>query len=115
MGDYRKMKTDKYRELKQKSEDFTYSELAFSVDFKEGILIACNMLHNDEHDCDLQVYAVDFLKELKKMHHKEWNSSWKFDALLGYGYNVAWGAYDEQYFAYMAALVNTGRKLIHFL
>ena len=109
MGDHNEMKTRKYKELKKLSRKLSCSELALSVDFKEGIRIACSMLHNKEHDCDLQVYAVDFLKELRKTHQKAWNSSWEFDALLGYGYDIAWGAYDEQYVAYMRAFKKAPR------
>ena len=99
-----RMKTSKYKMLKKKTENFSSSELAQLVSFKEGIRIACDMLRNDEHDDELHIYAVNFLKNLRKTYREKWSFSWKFDALLGYSYDVAWEEGDEQYNAYMSAL-----------
>lgn len=103
------MKIMKYEELKKLSKQLSSFELARSVDFKDGIRIACSMLHNDKHDDDLQIYAVGFLEELRKVYQQKWDISWKFDALLGYAYDIAWVAYDEQYVAYMRALKKAPR------
>lgn len=96
------MMKNSYTELKKKSNDYTPLKLASLVGFDEGLRIAYDMLNNEEWDEDLQEYSTNFLEELRKINPEKWNSSWKFDALLGYGYHVIL-KYDERYAAYKRA------------
>ncbi|NGX42072.1 MAG: hypothetical protein K940chlam7_00348 [Chlamydiae bacterium] len=92
-----------YKSLKKKSEEYTPSELASLVGFDEGLRISRGMLNNDEWDETLQEYAANLLEELRKKYPIQWNSSWKFDAFLGYAYHIIL-KYDERYAAYKRAV-----------
>lgn len=91
-----------YKKLKLLSKLTTPKELSDKLSFKEGVLLAKNLLNNDEWDDELQGYSANFLEEIRRLHPNEWNSSWKFDAFLGYVYHIIL-KYDESFLAYKRA------------
>lgn len=95
------MKTKRYEILKKKSEH-SPAELLSSLDFEEGLRLSLDMLNNDDWDEVLQDCAVKLLEELRKKFPEKWNSSWKYDAFLGYACHVVL-KYEEQYVAYQRA------------
>lgn len=97
------MTTYSFENLKRLSEECSPSEWATIVSFDEGLRISYAMLNNDEWDEALQTYATNLLEELRKKYPRQWNSSWKFDAFLGYAYHIIL-KYDERYLAYKRAL-----------
>lgn len=97
------MHDSSYRSLKQTSYEYTPCELVNLLGFEEGLRTACSMLNNDEWNEDLQVYAANLLEELKKKFAETWNSTWRYDALLGHAYDIIL-KYDERYAAYKEAL-----------
>lgn len=103
MGDHKIMKN--YTRLKQKSNDFTPIQLANALGFDEALHMACNMLNNEKWDENLQEYATSLLEEIRTRHPKQWNSTWRHDALLGYAYHITL-KYDERYIAYKRAFNN---------
>lgn len=96
------MSQKKYLELKKQADKFTVSALVNSLGFEKTLINACLMLNNDEWDESLQEYATALLEELRKKHPEKWNSSWRYDALLGYAYHIIL-KYDERYAAYKRA------------
>lgn len=90
-----------YTELKRKSDDNEPSSLDV-LGFEETLVIARQMLNNEEWDEDLQGYAVNLLEELQHKYSEKWNSNWKYDAFLGYAYDIIL-KYDERYEAYKRA------------
>jgi len=96
------MNDEKYLTLKQKSNSCSPSILIDSLGFNEALLIACDMLNNEEWDESLQAYATNILEELRKKYPEEWDANWKYDALLGYAYHIIL-KYDERYAAYKRA------------
>lgn len=97
------MITKKYEELKLLSKSSTPKELANKLSFDDGLFLAKNLLNNDEWDDELQEYATNLLEEIREKHPIQWNSSWKFDAFLGYAYHIVL-KYDERFSAYKRAL-----------
>lgn len=96
------MRQKRYLELKQASNQHTPSNLANSLGFEKALFLACDMLNNEEWDESLQVYAANLLEELRAKYTEKWNSNWRYDALLGYAYDIVLN-YDERYLAYKRA------------
>lgn len=90
------MKTPEYIKLKHLSDDNTPQILLEILKFDISLKIALDMLNNDEWDESLQEYATTLLEEIRYEYSEKWNSSWKYDALLGYAYNITL-KYDERY------------------
>lgn len=105
MGRDKTMNTSSYLELKKKSLNTNPQHFAQSLEFDEIINIACNMLHNEEWDNDLQKYAIQVLEALRKRSPNQWNATWRYDAILGYAYDVILD-YDNRYIAYKRAYDN---------
>ncbi len=97
------MNQTKYVQLKQISSSLSPSDLVFTLEFNEALHMACSMLNNEEWDESLQEYATAFLEELRKKYPEKWNSSWRYDALLGYAYHIILN-YEERYAAYKRAI-----------
>lgn len=93
----------RYKELKHKSESYTPSDLAYELGFERSLNIARDMLINEEWDESLQEYAVHLLEEIRKKVPEKWNSSWRYDAFLGYAYDIV-SEYDKRYDSYKRAL-----------
>lgn len=91
-----------YSKLKQKSQTYSPSDLVDLWGFNEVIHIACEMLKNEEWDESLQEYATILLEKLKNKYPEKWDTSWRYDALLGYAYNIIL-KYEERYAAYKRA------------
>lgn len=96
------MSSEKFLNLKKKADHHTPSNLVNLLGFQESVHMACNMLINDEWDEFLQKYAALLLEETQKKYPTLWNSSWRYDALLGYTYHIIL-KYDERYLAYKRA------------
>lgn len=71
--------------------------------FEETIRLACAMLMNERWEEELQKFSVSLLQELRKQYIEKWNSSWRFDALLGFANDIIMD-YDERYNAFKRAL-----------
>jgi len=93
----------KYEELKKISKLNTPEVLIETMNFDNGILLAREMLNNEEWDEDLQKYSAKILEGLRKKYPNEWNSTWKYDAFLGYVYDIILD-YDERYKFYEKAI-----------
>jgi len=77
-----------YMELKQKSDNYAPLDLAIELGFEEALNLARHMLINEEWDESLQQYATNLLEEVKKKYPEKWNSNGKYDAFLGYAYDI---------------------------
>lgn len=100
------MNKTNYIILKEKSLNFNPLNLADILGFEDGLRLAYDMLFNEEWDESLQEYATSVLEELRRKYPDEWNSSWKYDAFLGYAYDIIL-KYDERYTAYKRAFDKT--------
>ena len=81
-------------------------ELVQLLSFKDGLCTAYRMLCNEDWDEDLQEYAISFLYEIRRAYTKEWNSSWQYDALIGYACEIRY-RYEERYEFYKRAFDKT--------
>lgn len=97
------MKPSNYTELKQKSEKYAPLDLIKMLGFEETLILAKRMLINDEWDESLQHYATTLLEDLKEKYREKWNSHWKYDAFLGYAYDITLN-YDGRYVCYKGAV-----------
>lgn len=97
------MINNNYEELKNISKMNSPKGLIETMNFDSGILLSKKMLNNEEWDEELQKYAAKILEELRKKYPDEWNSSWKYDAFLGYVYDIILN-YDERYKFYKKAI-----------
>lgn len=74
--------------------------------FEETIRLATSMLMDESWDEELQGFATSLLRELMNKYPDKWNSSWRFDALLGFANNIIMD-YDARYEAYKRAMEKT--------
>ena len=98
---------NRFEELYNLSKNYLTNELVKVLQFQEGLLLAKEMLNNDEWNEELQQYAASLLNELRKKYSNEWNSKWNYDAFLGYAYDITLN-YDERYKFYKSALERAG-------
>lgn len=91
-----------YMKLKQKSENYSPSDLVIELGFGEALKLAHSMLINDTWDESLQEYATSLLEEIRRKYPEKWNSNWRYDAFLGYAYDIIL-KYDERYAFYKSA------------
>ena len=70
-------------------------------DFHQAILIL-NEICKKLMDFDCQVFAVDFLYQIKEKFKDDWEKDWKNEVFLGKLCTFA-GRYDEEYAAYKRA------------
>lgn len=96
------MKILNYPELKMKALNYTPLSLVKELGFERTLNVARLMLLNEKWDEDLQEYATNLLEWLREKHSEEWNSNWKYDAFLGYAYDITL-KYDERFNAYKRA------------
>lgn len=92
-----------YTELKQKSENYAPLDLVSELGFEKTLNVARQMLTSEEWDESLQEYATKLLEEIRKKYPEKWNLNWKYDAFLGYAYDIVL-KYDERYTSYKRAL-----------
>lgn len=78
-------------------------EIIKELGFEETIRLACAMLMNEKWEENLQKYAVSLLQELRKECIDRWDSSWRFDALLGFANDIIMD-YDARYENFKRAL-----------
>ena len=79
------------------------SKIIEELGFEETIRLACAMLINERWKEELQEFAVSLLQDLRKKYANKWNSSWRFDALLGFANDIIMD-YDERYEAFKRAI-----------
>ena len=77
-------------------------DLARTLSFKDALCAAYRMLCNEDWDENLQEYAINFLYEIRKVYSSEWNSSWQYDAFIGYACLIRY-RHEERYMAYKRA------------
>lgn len=71
--------------------------------FDETIRLACAMLMNEKWDGNLQNFAVLLLNTLREKYIQQWNTSWRFDGLLGFANDIIMN-YDKRNEALKRAL-----------
>lgn len=81
---------------------YSPSEIVKALSFKDGLRLAYRLLYNDGWDEYLQDYAIKLLYELREFYSKEWNKSWKYDALIGLACDITY-KHEERYEAYKRA------------
>ena len=81
---------------------YTPRDLARTLSFKDALCAAYRMLCNEDWDENLQEYAINFLYEIRKVYSSEWNSSWQYDAFIGYACLIRY-RHEERYMAYKRA------------
>jgi len=83
---------------------FSLSEIVQTVSFKEGVILAHDLLYNKNMDDEISEFAIDLLQELQLHYPGEWGASWKYDALLGNACNFLCRRYELKYKAYKRAV-----------
>lgn len=90
-----------YEELKKKI-NIKPSDLIKMQGFNNTLVLTWNMIRNDQWDETLQIYATKLLEELKNEYPDRWNANWRYEAFLGYAYDVILN-FDKRYIAYKKA------------
>ncbi len=83
--------------------------VARRLPFREGIATAYRMFFNREHDDDICDYAVRLLFAIRDVYHKDWESDFGYDVLLGDTCDMTW-RYDEKYAAFKRAYEKADQK-----
>lgn len=91
-----------YEELKSISENQAPPNIVDSLCFEKTFCLVHQMLNNKKWDESLHEYGALLLENLRRSYPKEWNSHWKYDAFLGYAYDIIFDC-DERYAAYHRA------------
>lgn len=91
-----------YEILKMKSESCAPAEWATNLGFEGALVMARKMLFNIVGDDSLREYAAELFEAIRIRYSDQWNSSWKYDAFLGYAYNITLD-HDKRYFFYKSA------------
>ncbi|MBA3237985.1 MAG: hypothetical protein H0T62_06495 [Parachlamydiaceae bacterium] len=92
-----------YEELKKQAACFKPLQLVEISGFNKSLETALSMLNNEEWEESLQEYATYLLEAMRRKYPEKWNSSWRYDALLGYAYHITL-KYEERYLAYKRSL-----------
>ncbi len=96
------MKDLNYEELKSISENQAPPNIVDSIGFEKTLYLVHQLLNDKEWDESLHEYGALLLENLRRSYPKEWNSHWKYDAFLGYAYDIIFDC-DERYAAYHRA------------
>ncbi|MBA3603314.1 MAG: hypothetical protein H0W50_06675 [Parachlamydiaceae bacterium] len=75
------------------------------LSFEEAMLLACQLLLNDEMNEILREYGVSLIEQNRQVHPKEWGEDWRNEVFLGDAYYLMM-KYDKQYEAYTRASTN---------
>lgn len=104
MGNYKMNNIKYYFQNKKWDKIASYPtlEIVKNFSFKDSLRIAYMLLNNNEWEENLQEYAIKLLYEIRNFYNKEWESSWEYDALLGYACLVRY-KHEERYEAYRRA------------
>lgn len=81
---------------------YSPQEVVNTLDFKESLITAYQLLYNKDWDSDIQKYAIHLLNEIRQYYKDQWNQDWKYDALLGLAYHITYQQ-DQRYLAYKSA------------
>lgn len=81
---------------------YSPEEIASALSFKDGLRVAYHLLYNKNWEEELQDFSINLLNKLRIRHSAEWNSSWKYDALIGQACDIT-NRHDERYLAYKRA------------
>ncbi|MGA8165616.1 MAG: hypothetical protein WB791_11470 [Waddliaceae bacterium] len=96
----------KKNKLKEISQKYQPDEVLEFLSFKDGMILSCKLLLNEEMDDNLREYAVKLIEKYRQSYPKEWNENWRNDVFLGDAYHLIM-KYDERYKAYKRALERT--------
>lgn len=80
--------------------------VAENLTFIEALLLSRKLLENEQWDDNLQTYAIELIKSIKKVYPKEWSSDWVYSAYLGYAYDLRGWDYEDKFDAYSDAATN---------
>jgi hypothetical protein len=82
---------------------YSPNDIIRNLNFKDCIILAYNLLYNENCEEDLQEFAVKILYCLREMYPNDWNSNWRYYALLGIACDITL-KYDERYIAFKHAV-----------
>ena len=85
------------------TELYSPESLAKNLSFVEGVILSKKLLENEEWDDNIQTFAINLIKAIRKRHQVDWDSDWRHDAYLGYAYDLRGWDYEEQFDAYKRA------------
>lgn len=91
------------KDWKSLSKKISPKDLAETLNFIDALLLSRKLLEDKAWDNDLQTYAIEFIKSIKKVHSKEWDKNWRHDAYLGYAYDLRGWDYEENFDTYQRA------------
>lgn len=84
---------------------YTPKLMVHYLSFKEGMLLAYQMLFNEERDDGIRDYAAELLEEIRKAYPNEWSGDWRNDVFLGDACYLTM-RFEERYEAYKRAYQN---------
>jgi len=93
----------KNKDWKTLSKTYSPMFLAENLRFKKCLLLSRKLLENEQWDDELQTFAIELIKLIKKVNAKEWDADWRHDAYLGYAYDLRGWDYEEKFDTYKRA------------
>lgn len=72
------------------------------IGFDNALDLARQIFNNEKWDETLQEYALHLLETIRNIFPEKWNSNWKYDAFLGYAYDILL-EYEKRYTAFKRA------------
>ena len=85
------------------SKKYSPSVLAENLRFVDALLLSRKMLEDELWDDKIQTFAIELIKSIKKAYPKEWGNDWRYDAYLGYAYDLRGWDYEEKFDTYRNA------------
>ncbi|MGA8164986.1 MAG: hypothetical protein WB791_08200 [Waddliaceae bacterium] len=82
---------------------YSQKRLAKDLSFIEGLILSRRLLEDENWDDNLQTFAIELIKSIKEVYQKEWDTDWRYDAYLGYAYDLRGWDYEEKFDAYKKA------------
>jgi len=69
------------KDWKMLKEKYPPQILAENLSFAEAMLLSRELLENEDWDDDLQTFAINLIRSIKRLRNQEWNANWKYDAI----------------------------------
>lgn len=89
------------------AKNFSPKSLSEQLSFGDALILSRKMLENEKWDGHLQSFAINLINAIKRRHSEEWETDWRYDAYLGYAYDLRGWDYEEQFEAYRRAAEKT--------
>lgn len=93
----------KHSGWKKIKQEFSAQAVANGLSFMDGLRLSKQMLEDPSWDDEVQTFAIELIEAVSERYFEEWSTNWKYDAYLGYSYDLRGWDYEKQFAAYQSA------------